>query len=58
MKKPKKDNDLKFGRFGDITAENWYKFIEDGKWHQVVMTNKEFYMDGQLKGTCDDKTSI
>ena len=58
MEKPKEDNELKLGKFGDITAEHWYKFTEDGKWHHVVMTNKEFFMDGELKGKCHDRTSI
>jgi len=39
------------------TLEKFYLFIEDNKWHQVALTNDEFFIDGELKGTLPQDVS-
>ena len=43
----------------DRIIRKWFKYIDDKKWHDVVMIEKkevtEFYIDGKLIGIDDRK---
>lgn len=34
----------------EITYENWYKYVSDGEWHHICMTNTWLFIDGELVG--------
>ena len=43
----------------DRSISKWFKYIEDNKWHHIVMVDKkevtELYIDGNLIGIDDRK---